>query len=1424
MSITAFLFSVSFWGLFPTLALALGCTFLLAFLLRRRFHKSNQSSQAAKDKKPKKPKISFRQRILRLFQKARAHYNGTSKGSLGQAFKAAFETLRLYIGSSDYRYRLPFYLMVGPEGSGKQSIIDSLKIPLPVEKHPDMPTNSPCQFSFFDSAVLMNLDGRLLIEQGKTASYKEEWRLFLNLLLNARPGKPLDGMILCISVHELLQEDPQALAIRASYMHEKIQEAQEVLGVKIPIYLVITQVDALEGFQQFSQAIPAENRDDIFGWASPYPLDIYYQDKWVGEAFSSIMKQLLAIQQAIFVHNKHQSIAEGLTLFPYALQRLQPALEIFARHLFQRSSFNQSALLRGIFFTGQSGQVDLTGVDPLRNRIQDKLASLLHFKKTDQEEGAPEEAVGGSAVPQVVSESGTQTVYFTTTLFQDKIFAEQGLAVPIERHFLSKIRSVRLMQMGTALFLFLATFGLFYTYQGLLKSRNYLMPRLEDISNVMQRTLTQGRYNKVDHLFFQKQAQALLPAIADLRPEELRSWLIPFSWFSPIETKIQHLVSMAYHHVIFKAIAQKLEEDFKRLIQDDFKPKQDADDKNKNTTLFTSPSFSALSAYLDQLVLYESMVDKYNNLKNSGNVKDFSFLVKKLFGYTLPAYLNHSSATFYKTFFSSAQKMPPLGLFAYEGAVLKKFDRLKSGYIKEGFRIQALFPELVELNKALKLFRGRQKDYSPGNLLRLSKLLSSVISFFTSPQQEWLRQKTVAQNPAFQELTKKIALLNALPIECADIMKQETSQAFLQLKGVLASYVLPVAGHLFTLDDAGRLTISPSVLNFQGLLNLLLAQPFMRASGRLLPLQTQTASTLVIWQPEALQRASSNIEKFNKFFNVQIRSLPAEERHFLKSVCQKIFEQNLQRQLYSAQDVIHVEEKASSLAPEESCSDAAKNLRQALPALSALLSLLQKNNLSHIYNELRDVTHQQAMMLLEKVDAIYESESPYMPRIDAVKSWTGNVRQILAAFGAASHQDLKNYTALQRERVSYLAKDFAKPATDLLKLLYRKDASHLPNMLMKWSDILTQLNFYDRKAPNTLQMLEDFILKTLPSLKLDGCPIILHLAKNPAGIDYFLDCINNIRDQFEKQCFKANHDASVIAYDQISDYFNQNLAGRYPFVPKGFPADEEVSLDELKSFFQIFDTKAPFVREMLRKGVRRNPHYMKALRFISSLEKARPFFRLFVATMGNKTNPSVPLEVTFRSNKKAERHASHLISWTLNMGDKTYFAKDNTAKVWWEHGSNVSMLMRWAVGSNYRPVPKVEDKSITVEPLQVKLSYGGTWGLIKFLQAHKAKAQDAKPSDDDTRRLRFQIPLSMKEYIYPTFYGNDILPPPAAAELLVFMDVKVVDGPDNSTLDVPIHFPHIAPSMDVTEKAPKKKPKKNTIADLCRIPPVPQTR
>ena len=246
----------------------------LAFLLRRARERQRDSEQA---QARREPSLAMRPAGDGAYELAPEPLAALP---LTRSFKRAIRILKLHVGGRRFRYSAPWVLLMGPEGSGKTSLAGATGMSMPVGRPAeDLEDIRPAlRWWFFDQGVLLDADGTMIRRRDGRRADQGTWRKLLSLLDRYRPQRPIDGIVLTISAGDLVDSEgrPKAqdeIGHLAESLYKRLWEAQTRLGLAFPVYVLITQLDRIKGFDAFAHAISPRMRESILGWSSPSPAD-----------------------------------------------------------------------------------------------------------------------------------------------------------------------------------------------------------------------------------------------------------------------------------------------------------------------------------------------------------------------------------------------------------------------------------------------------------------------------------------------------------------------------------------------------------------------------------------------------------------------------------------------------------------------------------------------------------------------------------------------------------------------------------------------------------------------------------------------------------------------------------------------------------------------------------------------------------------------------------------------------------------------------------------------------------------------------------------------------------------------------------------------------------------------------------------------
>ncbi|MFZ4966621.1 type VI secretion system membrane subunit TssM [Pseudomonas sp. Mn2068] len=309
-------------------------------------------------------------------------------------------------------YELPWYVIIGPPGSGKTTALvnSGMHFPLAAQLGAGairgVGGTRNCDWWFTDEAVLLDTAGRYTTQDSHAQVDKAAWLGFLDLLKTQRSRRPIDGAFIAISLSDLLLSTDAERAAHATAIRARIQELYTQLGVRFPIYLMLTKLDLVPGFMEFFDALSKEERAQV--WGMTFALDdgknaegplLHFKSE-----FAALEQRLNARLVERLQQERDPARRDLIYGFPQQFGALKECLQSFLDGVFKPNAYEDRALLRGVYFT--SGTQEGSPIDRL-------IGAMAQSMNLDRQ--------------QLARQSGTGRSYFIEKLFTAVAFAERGL-------------------------------------------------------------------------------------------------------------------------------------------------------------------------------------------------------------------------------------------------------------------------------------------------------------------------------------------------------------------------------------------------------------------------------------------------------------------------------------------------------------------------------------------------------------------------------------------------------------------------------------------------------------------------------------------------------------------------------------------------------------------------------------------------------------------------------------------------------------------------------------------------------------------------------------------------------------------------------------------------------------------------------------
>ncbi|SPJ33575.1 type VI secretion protein IcmF/TssM N-terminal domain-containing protein [Kushneria phyllosphaerae] len=310
-------------------------------------------------------------------------------------------------------YELPWYLVVGMSSAGKTSLLTRSSLSATMAGGSQLSAVSGtqhCDWYFSREAVMIDTAGRYLTDDRPASEFAD----FLKTLRKQRSRPAINGLVLVVSLPDLLNDSRQQAHALAEQLVNRVGEYRDCLGVNPPVYLFLSKTDLLPGFTRTFESLDATERQRP--WGITFSLEELRQQGVIAafqQRFPHLVDQLRTTVDRRVLEEGVEADSELLRFSDYFAE-LSGVLSDFLEQFDSQFHGARAPVLRGLYFTSalQSGPT---------------LPALLDEKT--RHDFALEQ---GSEVAGTRASQGEKS-YFITDTFREVIFADRNLSLYYSR-------------------------------------------------------------------------------------------------------------------------------------------------------------------------------------------------------------------------------------------------------------------------------------------------------------------------------------------------------------------------------------------------------------------------------------------------------------------------------------------------------------------------------------------------------------------------------------------------------------------------------------------------------------------------------------------------------------------------------------------------------------------------------------------------------------------------------------------------------------------------------------------------------------------------------------------------------------------------------------------------------------------------------
>lgn len=997
----------------------------------------------------------------------------TRSGSATRSFYASLRQMERDLAVND-RYERPWFLMLGDDEHGAQLCADWRLKPMAKSAWFGRWWADP------EGAVLVVPDTLFIPDEGVTAQVGA-WRHLLGLLLRLRSQRPLDGVVWNIPAARLWNSE-QALSHGLAARRKFIDLLQR-LGLSLPVYVVVTGMEEVPGFQAFLAALPEESRGCTLGWASPTGADAIWQAQWSERALSRITQ---AVTEAVLeLGALSGELSEALYRLPQQFEGLHDNLHVMLDPVFQGNALGEAPRFRGLYFTASQALIG------------------------DDDWGA---------VPAAAAERQS---LLSRQIWQQKIIAEQGLAQAVPRILRLRRRGHQVVGAGALVMALVWIAAMVWVWRDAVDDADRLAALLQQAQaryvvvtdEARRRELT--RHNVLT--FWEVLEQAPRWHYASLA--------YPTSWFSSLDGRLADILrSRALNH-LYLPLHELMVADYQGLsrIQSG---------ERRSTAEGTEPEL--WPNYLGAKALVEGAlrVEQQNRwfaqaLSNpQGPLEDLAQMSNSAFGSNLNI-ATLRRAAYYNQVLSTATPptLQPIDLQSDRARINEHFQRLMQLWLVQ----YSLGDNFVRPAGYLRVQTDKLREGYGNSMPELEEvraLIGDLQETIALTNSTWSRSNGRDLVPGYRALLDDVSKSSLLGPSTAQAVDNQAAR--LQ-KSFRDQWVTQTGthGNLLVQQSGGALALREDIVGLDKAIDSLLRYDFAGVALR----QEDSDGRALSVDSEGLRAALNYFDSYSNYAGRELPRIPPAFRAALLDAAQSAAATAMWFGLEAREPPRLGGERVFDVP-----ADKAQLLQKAFSELKRpdLAATFQ-----HVLNQ-RAVAD--VLGALSEVEAL-----PLFQQRYAIEQWEGGQNLGLHLFRASDSQDLKQslaqqFTIMQDTTAKHLAAlEWLRGQQPNLSMADNEQVTRLLALNEE------MLKYKAQNPSGSAALFEQLVSRDFIEMDARSCAAILQASSLPRGYDDLSRRGQELWNKAQQRCTALQQQLGAVAWGRLADYFNQYLADRFPF-------------------------------------------------------------------------------------------------------------------------------------------------------------------------------------------------------------------------------------------------------------------------------------
>jgi type VI secretion system protein ImpL len=196
------------------------------------------------------------------------------------------------------------------------------------------------------------------------------------MLRKYRTNKPLNGLIIAVSITDIIDANEQQLESIGKKLRARIDEVMTKLRMTLPVYFLVTKCDLIAGFSEFFGALRKSERAQAWGATFQLKEDKNDPGALFGREFDQLVQQIHVMSVKRLAQERNRQARESIYQFPLEFAGIKRNMQDLLAQVFMVNAFQGTPTFRGFYFS--SGTQEGT---PL-NRVLQRMGHAMGIQPT----------------------------------------------------------------------------------------------------------------------------------------------------------------------------------------------------------------------------------------------------------------------------------------------------------------------------------------------------------------------------------------------------------------------------------------------------------------------------------------------------------------------------------------------------------------------------------------------------------------------------------------------------------------------------------------------------------------------------------------------------------------------------------------------------------------------------------------------------------------------------------------------------------------------------------------------------------------------------------------------------------------------------------------------------------------------------------